>query len=389
MKKLKKIILSGVAVTMLASFALFAVSCDDGDVPPVVPAGCTEHVDANKNGECDNCGADVIVPCEEHYDNDEDNICDNEDCLATIKQAITYTVTVKDADENPVSGVKIKLIKEYKNGSRKTVVEETTDADGKIGGNILPDSYIVEASELPRGWYLTENQTKIEISEASNAHILNAVDNNPAGTEADPHFLGDENFVESFVAGETLYFFVKGAIYVEISTPGASLTYKGETYTTESGKISVLLDAPASENDRTVFYVTNTQDGENVITLVPVAIPGSTGNPFGFEIGESVSAVVDRDGTVYYEWTATEDGTLTLSCATAKNNIFMTNLTNSKTTGFTDGNASDLEPDVIDISLSKGDTVRVAVSYSFGTNNPDTEEDDSAEVVFIASFEET
>ncbi len=384
MNILKKILISAFAVTSLGAFSFLAVSCDEGpEAPPKSNAACTEHVDANKNGECDKCGADVKVPCDEHYDNDEDNICDNEDCLAVIKQPITYTVTVKDESGNPVAGVKVKLIKEYKGGGRNTVVEALTDTQGKISGTIIPDFYVIEASELPRGWYLNENQTKMEISENSSALILNAVDGNPEGTEDDPHFLGDEPFVEPFDANETLYFFVKGQIYVEITTPGVSLTYDGNTYTTESGKISVLLAAPETSNGRTMFSVSNTKAEENEITIVPVAIPGSSGNPFHCELGESVSATVVKDDTVYYEWTAAKAGTFTISTETEKNYIFMTNLTNSHTTATTDGNVAE-GLDSIEITLAEGDTVRIAVSYRFA--DKDTQE--SAVVVFIATFAE-
>ena len=37
---------------------------------------CTSHTDADKNGKCDNCGADVEVVCDKHTDSDKDGKCD-------------------------------------------------------------------------------------------------------------------------------------------------------------------------------------------------------------------------------------------------------------------------------------------------------------------------
>ncbi len=379
MKNLKKIILSALAVTTLSAFSLFAVSCEDKPDDPSTPPACTEHVDANKNGECDNCAAEMEIPCDEHYDNDEDNICDN--CEATIKEPVEYSVKIVDASGAPVEGVKIILLRQYKNGDTEKAVEATSDENGVISGTIIPGEFIIEASELPRGWYLDGNYTSFDINSENLNISFTAIDNNPAGTIDEPFFLGDEAFVEPFEAEETLYFFVKGSVYVEITTPGASLTYNSITYTAENGKISVLLDAPESANDITIFSVTNTTAEVNEITLVPVAIPGTSGNPFDFTPGTDVEVTVERDGTVYYEWTASANGTLTLTSTTPKNAIFMTNLKNSQTT-----NSTSSEVDTIEITLEEGDTVRVAVSYSFDTDNPSTDEDDTATLVFTSTF---
>ena len=37
---------------------------------------CTSHVDADKNGKCDSCGADVEVACDTHADADKNGKCD-------------------------------------------------------------------------------------------------------------------------------------------------------------------------------------------------------------------------------------------------------------------------------------------------------------------------
>ncbi len=58
---------------------------------------CTEHVDADENGKCDKCGTDVEAPeCTEHVDTDENGKCDK---CGTDVEAPECTEHV-DADEN-------------------------------------------------------------------------------------------------------------------------------------------------------------------------------------------------------------------------------------------------------------------------------------------------
>lgn len=72
---MNKKILSLLLVMVIAlSFVLCA--CDDEPTPPVQP--CTTHVDANSDGKCDTCGADVEIPfvCTTHVDFDGNGKCD-------------------------------------------------------------------------------------------------------------------------------------------------------------------------------------------------------------------------------------------------------------------------------------------------------------------------
>ena len=67
---------------MLLAFALALTLISCGET-------CTSHTDADKNGKCDTCEADVEVPCEEHTDSDKDGKCD--DCGATVESGNTST----------------------------------------------------------------------------------------------------------------------------------------------------------------------------------------------------------------------------------------------------------------------------------------------------------
>ncbi len=52
--------------------------CDNDGCDEPVKTACTTHTDANKDGLCDNCGATVgVAGCDNHADNDGDGKCDN------------------------------------------------------------------------------------------------------------------------------------------------------------------------------------------------------------------------------------------------------------------------------------------------------------------------
>ncbi len=72
---MKKILL--LLLVLVLSFSLL-VACGPTEDPTPTPGDCTEHVDADNNGKCDKCDAEMPKPeCTEHVDEDEDGKCDN------------------------------------------------------------------------------------------------------------------------------------------------------------------------------------------------------------------------------------------------------------------------------------------------------------------------
>ena len=69
---MKKILISVIAVLLVAAMCFVFAACDNTEKPE-----CNQHVDADKNGKCDTCGATVEVkPCTTHKDNNKDGKCD-------------------------------------------------------------------------------------------------------------------------------------------------------------------------------------------------------------------------------------------------------------------------------------------------------------------------
>ena len=64
----KKILCLALTVVMLLGCIAMFASCGE----------CTNHVDPDKDGKCNNCGADIqAAGCTEHADANNDGFCDN------------------------------------------------------------------------------------------------------------------------------------------------------------------------------------------------------------------------------------------------------------------------------------------------------------------------
>ena len=122
MRNFKRILALVLALALTLSLALAITSCGGDDA-------CTAHVDANADGKCDNCSADVETP--------------------TAKTE--YTVTVKDENGAKVAGVQLKI----GNLGGKTDVL-TTDANGVAKGELVDDGTVVRVfyESVPEGYIL-------------------------------------------------------------------------------------------------------------------------------------------------------------------------------------------------------------------------------------------
>lgn len=78
MKKGMKAVISMLLATSCCATALAFTGCGKTDKPDDNPPACTEHVDGDNNGKCDNCGEDMPKDeCTEHVDANGDGKCDN------------------------------------------------------------------------------------------------------------------------------------------------------------------------------------------------------------------------------------------------------------------------------------------------------------------------
>ena len=83
-------------------------------------------------------------------------------------------------------------------------------------------------------------------------------------------------------------------------------------------------------------------------------------------LGESITANVPQDDMIYYRWTATAAGKLTVTSPDPINNISLNNLANSKVTDFTNGAES------VTLEVAEGDTITIVVSVIGGDKQAET-----------------
>ncbi len=135
------------------------------------------------------------------------------------------------------------------------------------------------------------------------------------GTEDNPLVFGGVNKFEVTVQpGQTVYcdVYKVSGMYMQISERDVSATYAEKTYTTEKGKISVRVESP---DTYTPVRLAIRNDGaqEKTILVKFVFARGTQGNPYALELGEFTTKVSSgNDQGVYYQYKATEDGTLTI-----------------------------------------------------------------------------
>lgn len=153
----KKILSLVLALSMVLALGLILASCGGN-------TECTEHTDANTDGKCDTCGAEVEIP-------------GGDDKTA-------YTVTLKDANNQPVAGATLTLA--TRGFTSETL---TTDADGKATASFkavgyvkakivtVPDGYVRPTDEVQ----FDDDKTELTISVALDtriAHTITLTDSN-------------------------------------------------------------------------------------------------------------------------------------------------------------------------------------------------------------------
>lgn len=349
MKRMNKMAVALLAFCMLLTAMLFMVSCKPNE-PTNEP--CKTHADANEDGKCDVCGAEVEVEtCDDHIDTDGDNLC--EICGAICVLPLDCTFVLKDEDGRAMASVSLTL-----RGENDMTVEAVTDAQGTIAQAIVPGKYTVNFEGLAEGWYVEGNASVIEIAEGAVSFDFVAIDNNPDGSEEKPYYVGDESVSLTFGAGMTYNYFTRGTSsrYLVIENANAKVSYDGKDYLPENGVIKILVTGAADTNSTMPFTVTNTAEGENTIAIRFESIPGTQDNPFVAELGQSLTANVPAESAIYYSFTAQKDGYLVLTSETVTNNIMMYNLTSYVVTGYTDGGKS------VCILVAAGDVVSITVS---------------------------
>jgi len=187
------------------------------------------------------------------------------------------------------------------------------------------------------------------------------------GSSANPVEIGGvESFDVTVKPGQVVYYNIYKITnqYITISDPDACLIYKGNTYKATNG--SVTLSIASSDPMAPVLIGIGNAGVEEKTFHARLAMPaGTMGNPHMLTLGEfSVTVQQGNSQGVYYTYTATQDGYLTMDCLSATAGItYDYSLYNLRsyammTMGYDNSGTS--TPSV-SVKVRAGDTVSVSV----------------------------
>lgn len=93
-----------IAVSIFTAFMLFCLAACN------YVAGCNNHIDLNKDGKCDRCGAVLVETCTSHMDENQDGKCDR--CGAIVELSCNSHVDLNGNGKCDRCGVIISVIAE-------------------------------------------------------------------------------------------------------------------------------------------------------------------------------------------------------------------------------------------------------------------------------------
>ena len=330
-----------------------------------------------------------------------------------------YTVTVKNEIGAGVKGVSVSFVGEDVN---QTVV---TDNNGVAKISLPAGSYTCNVA-VPTGYKtsktsydLTETVNKVtvtmESTGGSSTGTTNPSDPSDSTTpttpvvqpEPNPEIEGETkdnpivfapltdgtlSFEVTVRAGWTGYlqFYKVSGMYMEIASGNAQVKLNGKTYKPSKGKITIMMQSD-SPNVPINVQLKNTGSGAETFTVRFYSPAGSMMAPYVLEIGDFTAKVPAGSGQgIYYEYTATATGTLTVDCLSSTNGVsykyFLQNLTQATATqpeieveAGTEGAVT------LSIQVKKGDKIR----FSIGTMPESGDNYPAGEFEMKASFEKS
>lgn len=201
---------------------------------------------------------------------------------------------------------------------------------------------------------------------------------------------GTLSFEVTVRAGWTGYlqFYKVSGMYMEIVSDNAQVKWNGKTYKPSNGKITVMMQSD-SPNILINIQLKNKGSAAETFTVRFYSPAGSMMAPYAMALGEfTVKVPADSEQGIYYEYTATASGTLTLECLSATSGLdyryYMQNLTQITAAQpdifVEDGTEG---PVTLSIQVVKGDKIR----FGIGVVPENGESYPAAEFDMKASFE--
>ena len=240
---------------------------------------------------------------------------------------VSYTLVLTDQDGNAVVGAELKLLQ-----GETEIASGTTDSNGKITGTAKEGEYVVQYVGLPMDYLADDYTVEVTVSTSDAIVELSAINATPNGTLERPYtFIPDAaGYMEIAVpGGATHYYQVPRPMGRTLLVEGANfeVVYKDKTYAPQEGITEIAFESDASDTYALeVIAIVNKSTSENAITLgMPVPPGSSADNAIALTLGAETVAEVKGGNNVYYTWTATASGTLTISSSSTGANLYMYN----------------------------------------------------------------
>jgi len=191
------------------------------------------------------------------------------------------------------------------------------------------------------------------------------------GTEDNPLEVAGQTSFEVTVQPETTFYIniykVTTDKYLTIKGEDFYLTYKDKKYEPSNGSIGMMI---SSEGPSTPvqLQITNTGKKEQTYTITLGDPKGTYGNPYTLELGEfTVKVSAGNEQGVYYIYTATEDGALTVQCLESTSGVeYGYTLYNLSSYAFrtleADGGKNEEGIPTLTVNVKKGQRIQLIVS---------------------------
>ena len=360
-KKLSKgaligIIGGAVALVAIVVVVLVVLLGGNGNKTP----DCT-HVDKDDDYLCDLCG--------EHFDDGDEE----PEQPAVTTNDVTFIVKLDDG--TVLSGAKFAIVR----GESRIDLE--SDANGKACATLERLAYSIEYDTDTLPDYCMPDTFGFKVEEGTHEVTLVVTDNTPNGTMAKPFPILESEIAVNIGAGQELIYIYRGNSMKILSLDNADIIVKcldEERTATAENPIYVV---PTDIGQATMITLKNPTNEDISCTLHFDAKPGSSENPI--EVDESGATVtVNSETFIYYSFTATKDGVITLNCDNERNNITLTRILENDVPEVkqTFGLSS------LSMEVKEGDVITIGVS-ALEANDNHQNKDYNVEISFTISEE--
>jgi len=247
-----------------------------------------------------------------------------------------------------------------------------TAAEGAVALDVWADQVVeIEVSEaagLAAEFTIEGTDFAVPGSDENNGIFLGQMENTV--TAAGTTFSGNTTWYQGYFSGTVMTITGTGAYNV---------TYNGETIAAVDGVVST---AVASSNPRMPVVFAIDTVGEYTISFAYPA--GSQSNPATLVMGENTASIEAGSQGYYYNWTAEQDGTLTITMPAGDWTYVINNLT-SGVYGDTQWSDSDPVVNPAEVEVKAGDMIEIIVN-SYDPNNMWS--NPAADLVITAAFAE-